>query len=83
MLITDTHYVVVSPRKSQLVSMAEQMIRPVDDHCRRRVEAIFKEKEKHQAYLKLKAEQAKKRPVGAGVPCTPSLGCTMLCMAAC
>ena len=44
-------------RKSRLVSLAEGLMKPIDEHVRARVSAIFAEKERYAYQLKLKAEQ--------------------------
>ena len=42
-------------RKSRLVSLAERLMKPIDEHVRARVSAIFSEKERYAYKLKQKA----------------------------
>ena len=42
-------------RKSRLVSLAEGLMKPIDEHVRERVSAIFAEKERYAYQLKQKA----------------------------
>ena len=44
-------------RMSRLVSLAEGMMKLVDDHVRARISKIFAEKERYAYQLKMKAEQ--------------------------
>ena len=47
--------VISESRKSRLVSLAEGLMKPIDEHVRERVNAIFVEKERYAYQLKEKA----------------------------
>ena len=49
--------VVSEPRKSRLVSLAEGLMKPIDDHVRDRASTIFTEKERYAYQLKQKAAE--------------------------
>ena len=49
--------VISEPRKSRLVSLAEGLMKPIDEHVRERVNAIFAEKERYAYQLKQKAQE--------------------------
>ena len=49
--------VISESRKSRLVSLAEGLMKPIDDHVRERVSAIFAEKERYAYQLKQKAQE--------------------------